>query len=239
MPLPSSAFPPRAAGLSFVQFLVLNRRAIALLGSGLILVLAAETMLLQGYWLGLLQGLLVGSFLGLVGLGFVVASGATFRPLRSWGADETTEALRAAKRRGHILGWVDRIHINGGVIDHLVVTHRGMVVLNSTWHNHGIAQATAQRDVTTALETARRAEVALRLINRPAPVRPVVVIWGGDQRLVDAGWTHDGVDFIVGRDLKKWLISQRHGEVRIDRSDAHTTIAELKKYRRQERRSLG
>lgn len=239
MPPFNRAFPARTTGLSFVQFLIHGRRAFGLLSTGLLLVLAAETALLQGYWLGLSQGLLLGSFAGLVGLGFVVVSGTTFRPSRSWGADETSGVLRAAKRRGHVLGWVDRIRVDGGDIDHVVLTPSGVYALSSTWHNHGIAHATTQRDVGTAVETARRTEVALRLIGRPASVRPVVVVWGGDQRLVDTGWSQGGVDFIPGRDLRKWLISHRHGESRFDRSSAHSMITGLKKFRRDARRSLG
>ncbi len=225
--------------MSFGRFARRNLHSLLLLGSGLLLLVAAQTLVLHGYWLGLAHGLLVGGFAGLVGLGFVVGSGITFRVSPSWGEDDTRQVLRAAKQRGHIFGWVDDLPVVGGGVDHLVVTPQGIYALDSTWRSPGIAPVTIQRDLAAASSAARRAEVALREVRRPARVTPVVVVWGADESLGDAIGVHGGVRFVSGRNLKAWLVSHRHGEASVDRVSAEATLAQLKRFARQSRRDGG
>ena len=126
------------------------------------------------------------------------------------GEENTIDSLKWAKRRGLIWGWVDGLAIEGGDIDHIVVTKRGGVVaIDSKWH-YTLWDDTLQRADTAAQRSARRARLILISLHRRMEVTPLAVIWGGAQQEFE---TVDVPRHVIpGGQLSTWLRSLQ-GEV--------------------------
>jgi hypothetical protein len=193
-----------------------------------------EALFFHGYLLGLLHAGTVASLVVMIGLVYLIVYGKTFQLSGVWGEDNTRDVLRSAKRRGHVLGWIDNLEVQTGDVDHLVVTRNGLLAIDSKWHSHGISRATIESDSRRALDSARRAESILRAIKRPAVVQPMAVVWGGDQSKVPVGGrTVDGVLFLAGRELRRWLQSAPDGDETIDRQLAKTILSDLHTFKEQ------
>jgi hypothetical protein len=112
---------------------------------------------------------------------------------------------------------VDSISLRAGDIDHLVVTRRGgLVAIDSKWRNQHTSQdvaAMAQSAARVRLRAEGLTQTLLasersarhRARTNPLTVKPVVVMWGAAQDEVPDGATIDGIEFIAGRRLIKWL----------------------------------
>lgn len=169
-------------------------------------VLLTLWLTIDGYVLGLAQGLFVGTFGAVFVVAMILSSGVANQLAGAWGEDNTTDELRKAKRRGRIHDWVDSLRVQGGDVDHLVATQSGLFAIDSKWHSHGIDAQTVSRDSESAKAAARRAQLILRSRGLRHVVHPVVVVWGGDQLKIPNGLQlRDGVTFVSGRHFKKWL----------------------------------
>lgn len=190
------------------------------------------------YLLGLSHMALVGAVLYLFDLAFMASDREAIQHVRgAWGEENTRTELQSARRRRLIWGWVDSITLQGGDIDHVVVTRRGGVVaIDSKWRN-----ALDSRDVTQMARSAQRAAgrteglgrsllptergARHRLKTRPITVTPLVVVWGAAQHELPDDAVHDGVRFLPGRRLRSWLAEQEHET--IDRDHARSFISDL------------
>lgn len=202
-----------------------NAWLITWLTAGLGVLLAAETFLLIGvgtpgpvsWWLlGAVQAGMVALYLHLLHNAFLANDREAIRHLRgAWGEDNTRSELQMAKRRRVIWGWVDSITLQNGDIDHLVVTRRGgLVAIDTKWRSdtHDVidmaraahrAKSRAEALAQTVLTRERGARH--RSKDNPLSVTPVVVLWGAAQHTLPDGARSDGIDFIPGRSLRRWL----------------------------------
>jgi len=204
-----------------------NRRFVltaALVVLGLMTALTVFTVMFSAdsrfgwYVLGLTQAIMVGLFAHGLHTGFLLNDPDGVRHLRgAWGEENTRTELEAAKRRRLVWGWVDSIILQRGDLDHVVVTRRGGVLaIDSKWRN-GTSTTDAEAMALAADKVRRRAESLTRQLlsseraRHRAPgaavkVRPLVVIWGAEQRrLPEGGARVNGIDFVAGQHLRAWL----------------------------------
>jgi hypothetical protein len=197
-------------------------------------VLAALTWPFDGYALGLAQGVFATALVPMILTSFLMVSGSAFQLSGAWGEDNTRDVLKSAKRKRHIHGWIDNLEVQGGDVDHLVITRAGAFALDSKWHSHGITPQVIAQDVERARASARRASNILRSISRPQPVTPVVILWGGDREWARGGRAEDGVRFVCGPELKSWL-SVTTQVVSIDDRQAREILGELAAFKERVR----
>ena len=225
-----------------------NLRMVTIVTGALVVVLALETFLLVvvatpvalTWWLlGAVQAGIVAVYLHLLHAAFLANDREAIWHLRgSWGDDNTRSELQRAKRRRLIWGWVDSITLQSGDIDHLVVTGRGGLVVNdSKWRN----RADDQIDMAKAAHKAKlRAEAVAKSLVRPERARhrsrsnplsvtPVVVLWSAARDALPSGARTDGIEFIPGRNLVRWL-SRLDVEV-VTKAAADDLIARLEGFR--------
>jgi hypothetical protein len=170
------------------------------------------------YLLGIVQATLIGLFAHGLHIGFLLNDPDGIRHLRgAWGEENTRTELETAKRKRVVWGWVDSISLAGGDLDHVVVTRRGGVVaIDSKWRNGTNttdvdAMAMAASRVRSRAESLTRQLLSSERARHRAKgvavkVRPLVVIWGGEQqRLPETGAQVNGIDFVAGQHLRAWL----------------------------------
>ena len=170
------------------------------------------------YVLGVTHAVLIAIGVHFWNSAFLANNRDSMRHLRgAWGEENTTMELETARRRRLIWGWVDGITLERGDIDHVVVTRRGgVVVIDSKWRNgtndqDRLDMAAAAKKVQLRAEGVTRTLVSRerarhRTSGDAIRVRPIVVLWGAEQRqLPDGVATVDGIDFVAGRHLRKWL----------------------------------
>jgi len=173
---------------------------------------------LAWYLLGAFQAVVIAICLHLLNVAFLANERDAMRHLRgAWGEENTSTELEAAKRRRVIWGWVDGISLQAGDIDHVVVTrHGGVVVIDSKWRNQAnvqdaLAMAAAVKKVRLRAEAIALTAVAVERARHRASggsvvIRPAVVLWGAEQHRLPNGVARvDGIDFVAGRHLRKWL----------------------------------
>lgn len=198
-------------------------------------VIAVTTVVLNGYWRGVAHALLVAGFIGIVLTFFHAITGSIWQISGAWGEDNTSDELRRARRRGLIWGWIDNVETESGDVDHLVVTrHAGVLAIDSKWHSVDITRNLLLHDAETARIAARRARSVLRSTKQRPDAAPVVVFWGGAQSGVpEGGAVVDGVPFIAGHELVKWLRTQEGED--IDKRTARAVLLDLKGFKRRVR----
>ena len=159
----------------------------------------------------------------------------------AWGEDFTRDELGRARRKKLIWGWVDSVTVEGGDIDHLVVTKSGgIVAIDSKWRSasHEFGQLEMARD---AKKVKLRAEAVVRSLlkggrrgahtaaNSSLNVTPLVAVWGGGQKPIPEGAHIDGIPFVAGGKLVDWL-ARADGEV-VDEATAAEVLARLERFR--------
>jgi hypothetical protein len=226
-----------------------NLKLIAALTSGLLVLIAAETVLLAvvlnpsafTWWvLGVFHATMVAIYLHMMHTAFLAHDREAIVQLRgAWGEDNTRSELQRAKRKRVIWGWVDSINLQAGDLDHLVITRRGgLVAIDSKWRNQASdtidmaraahrARVRAEGLAQTLLQSERRARHRAKA--NPLGVAPVVVLWGAAQHDVPDNARVDGIDFVAGQRLGSWL-AQLDGRP-VDKPAAADIIDRLERYR--------
>ncbi|MFL6061177.1 MAG: nuclease-related domain-containing protein [Marmoricola sp.] len=133
----------------------------------------------------------------------------------AWGEETTRDELNRALRKRLIWGWVDSVTVQGGDIDHLVVTRDGGVIaIDSKFRSaesldlaplvRSASVARLRADGVVRTVVAGRTRGSHRLPGNPLNCRAAIVLWGPAQH--DVGMTRLGdVDVIPGRQLVEWL----------------------------------
>jgi hypothetical protein len=122
------------------------------------------------------------------------------------------------------------------------VTRRaGLVAIDSKWRN-----STTDGDLAEMATSARKAQLRLQGImqgvirdergrhrdgGRHVQVTPLVVVWGAQGRHVPHDYSLDGVRFVAGTDLVRWLKSAVGDEV--DRERARVVLDGVEQFREQ------
>lgn len=180
--------------------------------------LATSDLPVRWYVIGLLHAGLVAAALHLVNSAFMAHEAAAIWQLRgAWGEDNTRSELQKAKRRRLVWGWVDSITLQGGDLDHVVVTRSGgIVVLDSKWRSSIDADAVAEMTASAKKAAIRAQGLARSMLKsergakhraraQPVTVNAAVVLWGAAREMVKDGRVIDGVRFVDGRKLVDWL----------------------------------
>lgn len=220
--------------------LVLGALGFLALVTGL-LVLVSEPSAFSWWLLGAMQVAIVGALLHMLAIGFLVHDRDALKQVRgAWGEENTRSELRIAKRKRLIWGSVDSIGLLIGDVDHFVVTRRGgLVVVDSKWRSD-VADVAEMAKAAARVKT--RAEgVARSLYERdrarhrgstnPIAVTPLVVLWGPAQYSVPDGARVDGIEFVSGRQLVRWL-GKLDGNL-VDHDAAVDLLRKLTEFRAQ------
>ncbi|HWD79700.1 MAG TPA: NERD domain-containing protein [Kribbella sp.] len=188
------------------------------------------SLILHGYLRGLFQGAFAMGVLAAVGLLFLLHTGAWRELAGVNGEDGTRGELRIARRRRRIWGWIDNLEVQGGDVDHLVVTSAGVLVVDSKWHTSDLNDALLHADAAAAHRAARLARLILRSLGlTDLQIDPVVVVWGGAQSSLGHQVRIDGVEFVGGPDLQRWLTRRASGALTSRRAaDVLTRLREFK-----------
>jgi hypothetical protein len=197
------------------------------------------------YFFGAFHAVWIALLVGMLGLAWLASSQPAIRYLRgAYGEDNTTEILKAARRRS-IWGFIAGMQTGDGDVDHLVVTRAGGVLaIDSKWRNE-VTRELVETMATSARRAARRAESIMRsehvgtlkrqrgARHRAAAasytVRPVVVVWGTEGHQMSGKVTRGGVEFVPGPMLAKWLRSLE-GEA-VDKAAAKDLLQRLAAFR--------
>lgn len=146
------------------------RHRLRILGTAFIFGVSAvaASFVFDGYLLGLTHGAIGAVFTASVLVTFLGSSSGTVGHLvGAWGEDFTRDALRRAKRRHHIWGWVDSLEIASGDIDHLVIAPSGIHATDSKWRGQALSRSALERDLEAAKRATSRARSVLRSL-RPS-----------------------------------------------------------------------
>lgn len=172
------------------------------------------------YLLGVAHAGLIAAGLHLANSAFLANDREAIWQLRgAWGEENTRSELQTARRKRLIWGWVDSITLRAGDLDHVVIPRNGgLLALDSKWRNE-VKTSDVDELTRAALRAKTRAEGLARTLltsERGArhraklpslSVTPVVVMWGAAQHTVPENTVIDGVVFVGGRRLVRWLRS--------------------------------
>jgi hypothetical protein len=249
-----ASFPRRQLSADIRGYLRRNRGRLLLVAIGYLAIGAVGSVVefyLLGhgpafwYTFGAFHAFWLAVLVGMVGLGWLASSQPAILYLRgAFGEDNTTEVLKAARRKS-VWGFVASMAVIGGDIDHLVVTRSGGVLaIDSKWSNE-VTVDRLEAMAVAARKAARRAESIMRsehvgTLKRERgarhragsasyAVRPVVVIWGAaGHRMPDSARRAD-VEFVAGPKLAQWLRTL-DGEL-VDKAAARDLLARLADFR--------
>ncbi|WP_141014955.1 nuclease-related domain-containing protein [Nocardioides sambongensis] len=241
-------YPRRAYSNLFKAWARRNKKSLALLTFGLLVLLAFETAVIltlfpdgrfQWWFLGGLQAALIATALHFVNAAFLAHERQAIWQLRgAWGEEATRDELRRAKKKRLIWGWVDSINLQAGDLDHLALTRSGgIVAIDSKWRSDGADTTEMAR---SAARVKLRADAVTRSLLKPergahrarlhsAAVTPLIVIWGPVQDHVPESFQIDGIEFVGGRRLLDRLATLT-GEP-VDRDAAADALTRLKDFR--------
>lgn len=193
---------------------------------------------LQWFLLGAISASIIAAIVAAFGAMFLITDEEAVRQIRgAWGEENTREILQKAS---NIWGWVDSLTVEGGDVDHIVISRKGgIVAIDSKWRTRVDAQG---RDVMVrqALVARRRTEAVVRtVLNRRRRgrradgtafrVRTAVVIWGSAQATLPSNVVLDDVEFVPGHDFRAWL-NDLDGDP-VDQGPAEDLLASLERYR--------
>ena len=209
-----AGYPRRQLSESRRRFMRDNALLLTAFGLCVATAIWAVHFALDGYLLGLAQGLSAAFVFGAVHLLQLGASGSMNQLTGAWGEDMTRDVLSTARQRRWIHGHVDNIEVQGGDIDHLVATSRGWLAIDSKWHGASARRSVIIGDAASARRAAWKARSVLRSLGPAPEVTPLVVVWGGLKRAIPNGQCAvDGVVVLAGYQLKKYLRSLPPGEL--------------------------
>lgn len=235
----------------FKTWLGLNRSRVAVFLALMIGLIVVETWCLsvvhlptamRWYVTGFVHAAVIGVIVAAVMVVFLTQEARAVHQVRgAWGEDFTRDELRRARRKKLIWGWVDSVTVDGGDIDHLVVTKSGgIVAIDSKWRS-----ATTEHGPLDMARDAKkvklRAEAVVRSLLRPGSrgghraaasplqITPLVTVWGPSQKPIPDGARVDGIEFVGGNRLVDWL-ARVDGE-RVDEAAAADVLARLEQFR--------
>ena len=243
------SFPQRALNKRRRTWLRAHRKEAAMVilaACGLCVIVSLPALLLiprpfAYYVLGLAHAAVVAAVIDALNSAVLAHDQQAILQMRgAWGEDNTRAELRRAKRKRVIWGWVDSIQLQAGDLDHVVLSrHGGVIVLDSKWRNQ-ITSDVVQSMTDSARRVRLRAEALTRTLlaaerrathrarAQPLTVTTAVVIWGAARTDVPSGTEIDGVHFVDGRHLHRWL-AQRSGH-EIPRDAARDALARLEAF---------
>ena len=235
----------------FRRWVHANLWRVAVLLAGAALLIAFETWMflaldlsegLRWFLIGLVPTLIAALVVAGLFIAFLTHEPEGIHQVRgAWGEDFTRDELVRARRKRLIWGWVDSVTVQGGDIDHLVVTRSGgLLALDSKWRSD-VAQLDPSAMAAEASRARLRAEGVVQTLvkkergSHRAPaksfrVTPLVVIWGGAGNHVPESASVEGVGFVPGRGLVDW-ISTLAGEA-VDEAAAADLLSRLEDFRR-------
>jgi hypothetical protein len=189
------------------------------------------SMFLSGYLLGLLHGAMTVAAVAAIGLLFLLYTGSSRELSGAYGEDNTRDVLRVAKRRRHVWGWVDNIEVQGGDVDHLVVTPAGILAIDSKWHGTDLTDTVLRTDIAAATRAARVGNLILRSVRiHDLQVQPLVVLWGRAKEDLDQQHrVIGGVAVVGGLELRDWLA--RHSSGTLTKQRAEEVLTELRNFK--------
>ena len=179
---------------------------------------------LDGYLLGVVHGIVAAAIVGV----------AASRVLATTREPGIVDLLRSARKEHQVWGWLDDVGVQGGTVDHLVVTREGGVVaIDSRWSSEELTPELLAEDAQRALLAARGAASVLHARDRAPAVRPPLVYWGDIQSEVKklAVRNLEGVEFLAGRELRAWLRKQNGRPV--ERGEARVILKGLQRFNRR------
>ncbi len=215
-----------------------------------VVLLVLETVILVGlerssplnwYLLGVTHAAIVLGVFWMLNHAFLVADRDAMGKLRgAWGEERTRDELKRAQRDGLIWGWVDSVEVEGGDIDHLVVSREaGLLAIDSKWRSR-TNPADQQRMIQDAKKVKVRAEGIARTIVKnnwgrrraqvnPLSARAIVAIWGAVQDEMNTLVASEGIQFIAGREIRDWLAGL--GGETVDQDAATDLLSKLESFR--------
>jgi hypothetical protein len=170
------------------------------------------------YAIGALHAGLAATLLHMLNMAVLAHDPRAIYQLRgAWGEDNTRSELETATRKKLVWGWIDSIPLQGGDLDHVVVTRSGgIVVLDSKFHTK-VTTASVAEMTAGAVRARLRAEALSRSLLKAdksgrhrasihsVTVTPCIVLWGPARADVPRGHVVDGVHFVDGRRLREWI----------------------------------
>ncbi len=222
------SYPERRLRRLRKDFIALNWKPLT--AFGLLVAGAAifQALFASGYLLGFIQGATVAATVSMIGLVFLMQSGAIYPLAGIFGENNTRDILKGARRRNDIFDWLDNLEVVGGDVDHVVVTPAGVLALDSKWHLGPTGSAMLTRDTERAVAAARRARLILRSEGIVADVRPVVVVWGNTSSIAIEGEIDQDVVILTGGQLRSWL---RRPEQKLSRDEGDEILSRLKSFK--------
>ncbi len=205
-----------------------NWKPLTAFGLFVVGVAMVAALLESGYVLGVIQGVTLTAAVSMVGLFFLISTGAIFQLAGIYGENNTREILKGARRRDDIFDWIDNVEVAGGDVDHIVVGPSGVFALDSKWHVGATDHATLSRDTERAAAAARRARLILRSEGITAEVEPVVVVWGNTSSTAIEAEIDQDVVIVLGRQLKGWL---KRPEQHLSRQEGAEILNRLKSFK--------
>lgn len=179
------------------------------------LTMASPTLLVWSFFPPFLRGVVLGgSVVGATAAVWSLVVQMTGTATRTMGAEAeqwTAQEIRRLQRRGWRI--VNHLELGrDGDTDHVLVGPAGVVVLETKWSSRSwLVPSVAERTINARRQVSRN---ALRVQNWSkgwtgrAPVRPVVVLWGGGLRRDTGGvmaCPDEGVTVLAGQRLRAWL----------------------------------
>lgn len=182
---------------------------------------AAVAAVWPGDFPNVVRGVLIGVLLAsMVWMPMTFALLASYRStVGSWGEMWSREVL-TDKRRGWLLE--EDLFLQGSNVDHVAVTHRDVVVVESKFRSSPVADWELARHAKQCATNVRRVRALLRQEgHRDTPVTGVLVVWGVGGSTVDG--PREGVAVVAGQEFGAWADSHDSrkpvGLVKRDRHD--------------------
>ena len=219
------SYPRRELGRLRTRWLIRNKKTVSVacalfLASALIATWLGLTHSSRAVWylIGVLHAGLVATVLHFINSAVLANEPRAVLQLRgAWGEDNTRSELQRAKKRKLVWDWVDSIPLQASDLDHVVVTRSGgVVVLDFKFRTDLTSAGVAEMAVSAARARVRTEALARTVLPRErsgrrrasstsVAVMPCIVLWGPARHGMPENHVVDGVHFVDGSKLVRWL----------------------------------